>query len=70
MKTYHFPLESNGCDCGFLKSALYALEKGGKSSFLANPVNCKIAQFLSVQTTEPSSALYTYSAVAVITPGC
>ena len=68
MKTYRLPLESNGCDCGFLKSALYALEKGGKSSFL-NPVNCKIAQFLSVQT-EPSSALYTYSAVAVITPGC
>ena len=33
MKTYCLPLESNGRDCGFLKSALYALEKGDKSTF-------------------------------------
>ena len=33
MKTYRLPLESNDRDCGFLKSALYALEKGDKSSF-------------------------------------
>ena len=33
MKTYHPPLESNGRDCGFLKLALYALEKDDKSSF-------------------------------------
>ena len=34
MKSYRLPLESNGRDCGFLKSALYALEKGDKFSFL------------------------------------
>ena len=33
MKTYHRPLESNGCDSGFVKSALYTLEIDDKSSF-------------------------------------
>ena len=33
MKTYRRPLESNGCDSGFVKSALYILEIDDKSSF-------------------------------------
>ena len=33
MKTYHPPLESNGRDSGFVKSALYVLEIDNKSSF-------------------------------------
>ena len=33
MKTYRPPLESNGCDSGFVKSALCVLEIDDKSSF-------------------------------------
>ena len=33
MQTYHPPLESNGRDSGFVKSALYVLETDDKSSF-------------------------------------
>ena len=33
MKTYRPPLQSNGCNSGFVKSALYVLEIDDKSSF-------------------------------------
>ena len=54
MKTYRRPLESNGCDPGFVKSALYVLEIDDKSSFLMSvnvpysPTDTAVASVASV----------------------
>ena len=59
MKTYHRPLESNGCDSGFVKSALYVLEIDDKSSFSMSghvpysPTDTAVASVASVSRDLP-----------------